>query len=140
MFKKEAFHKYTISNNTILEEELDALEEHYTIDDGFDYVMNEDLNDISYQQNGHNKHLFLYDDDSHSVLRALDAKTMSLNTSKEALGNLYSWLPLNVSNIVDLFVFGKLSFEDISNVKSMETKRIVLIFDEIKKNFNNHIN
>ena len=47
LFKKEGFHKNTISTNAILEEELDALEEHYTIDDGFDYVMHEDLDDIS---------------------------------------------------------------------------------------------
>jgi len=32
-----------------------------------------------------------------------------------------------------------LSFEDISKVKNIEIKRIVLIFDEIKKNFSNHI-
>jgi hypothetical protein len=139
IFKKEAFHKNTISTNSILVEELDALEENYTIDDGFDYVMNEDLDDISYQQNGHSKHLFLYDDDSNSVLTALDTKAISLNNHKKTLGNLYSWLPLNVSNIVDLFVFGKLSFEEISKIKSIETKRIVHIFDEIKKNFNNHI-
>lgn len=139
IFKKEAFHKNTISTHAILEEELEALEEKYTIDDGFDYVMNEDLDDISYQQNGHNKHLFLYDDDSNSVLNALDTNAISLNNHKKTLGNLYSWLPLNVSNIVDLFVFGKLSFEEISKIKSIETKRIVLIFDEIKKNFNNHI-
>ncbi len=139
IFKKEAFHKNTISTNSILVEELDALEENYTIDDGFDYVMNEDLDDISYQQNGHFKHLFLYDDDSNSVLNALDTNAISLNNHKKTLGNLYSWLPLNVSNIVDLFVFGKLSFEEISKIKSIETKRIVHIFDEIKKNFNNHI-
>lgn len=139
IFKKEAFHKNTISTNSILVEELDALEENYTIDDGFDYVMNEDLDDISYQQNGHSKHLFLYDDDSNSVLNALDTNAISLNNHKKTLGNLYSWLPLNVSNIVDLFVFGRLSFEEISKIKSIETKRIVHIFDEIKKNFNNHI-
>ena len=139
VFKKEAFHKNTISTTPILEEELEGLEEHYTIDDGFDYVMNDELNDISYQQNGHQKQLFLYDDDSNSILNALDDGNTSINNPKTALGNLYSWLPLNVSNIVDLFVFGKLSFEDISKVKSIETKRIVLIFDEIKKQFNEHI-
>ncbi|WP_372755338.1 hypothetical protein [Mariniflexile sp.] len=141
IYKKEAFHKNTVSTNAILEEELGALEEHYTIDDGFDYVMNEDLDDISYQQNGHKKNFFLYDDGdgSASVLNALDATKAKGDSSKKALGNLYSWLPLNVSNIVDLFIFGKLSFEEISKVKNIETKRIALIFDEIKKNFNDHI-
>jgi hypothetical protein len=139
IFKKEAFHKNTISTHTILKEELDALEEKYTIDDGFDYVMNEDLDDISYQQNGHHKHLFLYEDNKNSILDAFEINNISSNNSKKALGNLYSWLPLNVSNIVDLYVFGKLSFEEISKIKTIETKRIVHIFDEIKKNFSNHI-
>jgi hypothetical protein len=139
IFKKEAFHKNTISTNTILKEELAALEEKYTIDDGFDYVMNEDLDDISYQQNGHHKHLFLYEDNKNSILNAFEINNISSNNSKKALGNLYSWLPLNVSNIVDLYVFGKLSFEEISKIKTIEIKRIVQIFNEIKKNFSNHI-
>ena len=44
------------------------LEEKYTIDDDLDFVMNEELNDISYQQDHKHKHLFLYDEDDNSVL------------------------------------------------------------------------
>ena len=119
---------------------MDALKEKYTIDDGFDYVMNEDLDDISYQQNQQQKPTFLYEeDDSNSVLNAFEASDISKSDSKKALGNLYSWLPLNVSNVVDLYIFGKLTFEEIAHIKSIETKRIVFIFDEIKKNFNKNI-
>ncbi len=139
LFKNEAFHKKTMSTDTILKEELDNLEEHYTIDDDLDYIMNEELNDISYQQDNHKKQEFLYDDDNSSILKAFDAQDLSPNNSQKALGSLYHWLPLNVSNIVDLFAFGKLSFEDISKIKNIETKRLILIFDEIKEKFKDHI-
>ncbi|MEN3322302.1 hypothetical protein VP395_01055 [Mariniflexile soesokkakense] len=139
IFKKEAFHKNTISTNSILIEELDALEENYTIDDGFDYIMNEDLDDISYQQNGHNKHLFLYADSDNSILNAFEANTDISSKSNEVIGNIYSRLPINVSNIIDLYVFGKLSVEDISKVKNIEVKRINRIIDTVKKTFDTNL-
>jgi hypothetical protein len=139
LFKKEAFHKNTISTNSILEEELDDLEEKYTVDADMDFVMNEDLSDISYQQDHKHKHLFLYDDNDSSILNAFEIEEESLNNSKQILGSLYSWLPLNVSNIIDLLVFGKLSFEEISKVRSMEVKRVEFIFNEVKEKFKDHI-
>lgn len=139
LFKKEAFHKNTISTNSILEEELDDLEEKYTIDADMDFVMNEDLNDISYKQDHKHKHVFLYADNDNSILNALDIEKASLSDSKQIIGNLYSWLPLNVSNIIDLLVFGKLSFEEISKVKSIEVKRVEFIFNEVKEKFKKHI-
>lgn len=140
LFKHEAFHKNTISTNSILEEELDDLKEKYTIDADMDYVMNEDLNDISYKQDHRHKHLFLYDDNDSSVLNAFEIEEESLDDSKQILGNLYSWLPLNVSNIIDLLVFGKLSFEEISKVRDIEVKRVEFIFNEVKNKFKEHIN
>ncbi len=139
LFKKEAFHKNTISTNSILEEELDDLEEKYTVDADMDFVMNEDLNDVSYKQNHKHKHLFLYADNDTSVLNAFDIDAASLNDSRKKLGSLYSWLPLNVSNIIDLLVFGKLSFEEISKVKSIEVKRVEFIFNEVKNQFKDHM-
>ncbi|PKQ46287.1 hypothetical protein [Confluentibacter flavum] len=139
LFKKEAFHKNTISTNSILEEELDGLDEQYTIDDDWDFIMGEELNDISYHQPDKHNHIFLYDDNNSSILNAFDMEHVSANNSQKALGSLYTWLPLNVSNIVDLYIFGKLSFEDISKVKNIESSRVELIFDEIIKKFKNHI-
>jgi len=139
LFKNEAFHKNTISTNSILEEELDDLKEKYTVDADMDFVMNEDLNDISYKQDHRHKHLFLYDDNDSSVLNAFEIEEESVNDSKQILGNLYSWLPLNVSNIIDLLVFGKLSFEEISKVRAIEVKRVEFIFNEVKNKFKEHI-
>lgn len=139
LFKKEAFHKNTISTNTILEEELDDLKEEYTVDADMDFIMKEDLNDISYKQDHKHKHLFLYDDNDSSVLNAFEIDETALINSKKRLGSLYSWLPLNVSNIIDLLVFGKLNFKEVSKVSAIEVKRVEFIFNEVKNNFKDHI-
>ena len=139
LFKKEAFHKNTISTNSILEEELDALEEEYTVDDGFDYIMNDELDDISYQQDHKHKHLFLYDEHDNSVLSVFEMEDLTENKSKEVLSNIYNWLPLNVSSIIDLLVFGKLNFEEIAKIKSIEVKRVEFIYEQVKNKFKDHI-
>jgi hypothetical protein len=61
------------------------------------------------------------------------------NKSSQLLGSLYSWLPLNVSNIIDLLIFGKLSFEEISKVKNIELKRVEYIYEEVKNKFKDHL-
>ena len=139
LFKREAFHKNTISTNSILEEELDGLDEQYTIDDDWDFIMGEELHDISYNQPDKYNHLFLYDDNNSTILNAFNIENMATKKSQKALGTLYTWLPLNISNIVDLYIFGKLSFEDISKVKNMEASRVEYVFDEIIKKFKDHI-
>jgi len=139
LFKKEAFHKDTQSTSTILEEELDSLEEKYTLDADLDYVMNEDLEDISYQQDNKHKHLFLYDDKNASVINALEMEDISSQHTKKLLGKFYTWLPMNVTDIVDLFVFGKLSFEDISKIKDIEIKRIERVFEGVRKSFRKNL-
>jgi hypothetical protein len=139
LFKKEAFHKNTQSTSAILKEELDSLEEKFTIDADLDYVMDEDLEDISYQQNNSHKHLFLYDDNEACVINAFEMEDISSQHTKKFLGKFYTWLPMNVSDIVDLYVFGKLDFEDISKIKNIEIKRIERIFENIKKSFRKNI-
>lgn len=140
LFKKEAFHKNTMSTNAILEEELDGLEEKFTVDEDFDFIMNEELNDISYKQNTKHKHLFLYDDNNSSVLNAFDMEDLTKTKSKEILGKFYSRLPLMVSNIIDLHIFGELTYDDISKIKNIETRRIERIFSEVKKSLRKRIN
>ena len=139
LLKKEAFHKNTQSTSQILEEELDSLEEKFTLDADLDYVMDEDLEDISYQQDSRQKHLFLYDDKGSSVMSALEMEDISSQHTKKLLGKFYTWLPMNVTDIVDLFIFGKLSFEEISKVKDIEIKRIERIFESVQKSFRKNL-
>lgn len=129
LFKKEAFHKNTMSTHTILEEELDGLDEKFTVDEDFDIIMHEELSDISYQQDHKHKHVFVYDDNNSSLMNAFEIEDLTTENQKNLLGQFYSWLPLKVSDIVDLFVFGKLTFEEIAHVKNIERKRVERILN-----------
>lgn len=129
LFKNEAFHKNTMSTHTILEEELDGLDEKFTIDEDFDFIMHEELNDISYQQDNKHKHVFIYADNNSSLMNAFEIEDLTSLHQKNVLGKFYSWLPLTVSDIVDLFIFGKLTFDEIAEVKNTEKNRIERIIN-----------
>ena len=128
-----------MSTSSILEDELDGLDETFTIDGGYDFIMKEELNDISYKQDSEAKHVFLYDDNNSSIKNALEISDISLKRNKHLLGKLYTWLPLRVSDIVDLFVFGKLTFEEIATVKSIETKRVERVLKLAIEDFKDHL-
>lgn len=138
LFKKEAFHKNTISTDTILKDELAKLGEDYTIDADLDLVLNTELNDISYHQD-QNNHLYLYADKETSILKAFELEDLSATQPPKVFGRFYNWLPITISNIVDLYIFGNLNFEDIANIKNIEVSRVELIFDKVKNSFRRHL-
>jgi len=138
LFKEEAHHKNTVSTDTFLNKELSKLSQDYTIDADFDFILNTELNDISYNQN-ENEPLHLYADKETSILNAFEVEDLSSTPTDKVFGQLYNWLPFNVSNIVDLHVIGKLDFESIAKIKNIETKRIISIFDKVKRTFRRHI-
>lgn len=139
LFKNEAFHQNTMSTDSILKDELDGLEEEFTADEGFDFIMNEELSDISYHQDQEDKHVFVYDDNNASLQNAFDISDISTKRNKHLLGKYYTWLPLKVSDIVDLFVFGKLNFDEIATVKNIETKRVERILELAIEDFKEHL-
>jgi len=138
LFKKESFHKNTISTDTILKDELSRLGEDFTVDGDFDYILNTDLTDISYHQD-HKNHLHLYADKETSILKAFELEDLSETQSPKVFGRFYHWLPINISNIVDLYIFGNLGFDEIAKIKKIETSRVELIFDKVKKSFRRHL-
>jgi hypothetical protein len=135
LFKKEAFHKNTLSTDTILKDELESLNEEYTVDEDFDFIMNDELNDISYKQQNSQNHMFLYDSDDSTIFNAFEVTDIPPKNKEKFLGSIYSRLPMKVSDIIDLYVFGKLNYEDISKVKHMEIERIEKIFEAFNKRF-----
>jgi hypothetical protein len=138
LFKKEVFHKNTISTDEIRKHEIAKLGEEYTIDADLDLILNTELNDISYRQDMDNE-LYLYEDKETSILRAFELENLSKTESPKVFGRFYSWLPINISNIVDLYIFGDLEFEDIAKIKNIATSRVELIFDKVKKSFRSHL-
>ncbi|GGZ92616.1 hypothetical protein [Algibacter mikhailovii] len=139
LFKNEAFHQKTLSTDSILIDELDGLNEEFTVDEDYDLIMNDELSDISYHQDNEEKHIFVYDDNNMSLQNTFEISDISTKRNKHLLGKYYTWLPLRVSDIVDLFVFGKLSFEEIATVKNIETKRVERVLELAIEDFKEHL-
>lgn len=139
LFLKEAFHKNTISTHTILQEELDGLEEIFTVDADLDYIMKEELNDISYKQEDEHKHLFLYADKNSTLLKAFKVENISNLAPKKLLGNFYTWVPLNASKIIDFYVFGKLSFTEIAKIMQIDNSRVEKVINAVQKSFRKNL-
>ena len=102
--------------------------------------MNEDFDDVSYAHYNKHKHLFVYADNNSSLLETFDLQYVSPNKTQKVIGDFYNWLPSQIGNIVDLYVFGKLSFEDIAKIKHIEITRIERIFKAIKKSLRKNLN
>ena len=131
IFKKEAWHQKSVSTDKLLHQELNKLKARYSIDADGDFVMNEDLNDISYQQKKFSPQLFLSDESKESVLTAFDIDQLD-ERRKKVFRNLYSVLSLEASNVVDLYIFGKLNTTEISQIKNIDELTIREIILQVK--------
>lgn len=139
LFKDEAFHTQTMSTNSILEEELDSLEEVFTVDAGNDHIMTEELTDISYQNEDRHKHIFLYDTNDSSIITAFELEDFSPATTERLLGKFYSWVPRRAADIIDLYVFGKLDHSEIARIKKIDIEGVEKIIKNVKKGFRKHL-
>ncbi len=135
MLKKEAFHTQTISTNSILEEEMDSLEEVFSVDAGNDYIMQEEFTDISYQNEDKHKHIFLYDNNESNVIKAFELEDVSAVDTNKLLGNFYSRASQRAADIIDLYVFGNLDHSEIARVKKIDIKGVQKIIRKVRKGF-----
>jgi len=142
LFKSEAWHKDSISTKLILEEELKQLEENFTSDAGNDLIMNEELDDISYHQNNGGPKDLPYDESEEGVRTFLGLdhiKNFQENNDRTALRKIYYKLPVNTSNIVDLYILGKLSFHEIGSILSMEVSEVKEIVNFVRETIKNQL-
>ena len=143
LFDKEEFHKYTLSTSQILSKELEQLEEKFEIDLDNDLLMSDELDDISYHQDDDKKPSMLYDDAEKNIITALEVLDLRSGLSEEkrkALNKIYNWLPIETSNILDLFVFGKLSYKEIGKIKNLDTYEVKNTIRLVSKNLRKNLN
>ena len=143
LFKKEAFHKDTVSTSQILKRELHELESNFEMDLDDDLLMPDELDDISYHQNDNKKPAFLYNDAEQNIIQVLDLRDTRIDLSEDKriiLNKIYNWLPFETSNILDLFVFGKLTYEEIAIVKDVSTQEVKKSIQLVSKNLRKNLN
>lgn len=143
LFEDEKWHKRSISTKILLDEELKQLEENFTVDGDNDLIMNEELDDISYHQNDHELHLLASDGSQENALDFLDIEDTSVFEKKEnknIFDRMYKMLPLQTSNVVDLYLLGKLNIQEISHILNVDILEVKRIIDFVKENFKKQIN
>lgn len=139
LYVKEGWHQNNISTSYILEEELSRLEENFTVDSDNDLIMFEDLNDICYHQNKEKKQPFIYDDTGSEILKVINFDESTDHKKQKLLGKFYSWLPMETSNIIDLFIFGKLNFEEIATIKNITSQEVKETIINVRKSFRRNL-
>jgi hypothetical protein len=138
LLESEEWHKDSISTKLILEDELKQMEENFTMDADNDLIMNEDLDDISYHLNDKEGVSLPYDEEEEGVkvLFGLDtSETDGFWQDRKEIRKLYYKLPLNTSNIVDLYILGKLSFAEIASILKTEMAEVKEIVNFVKETF-----
>ncbi len=143
LFEDEKWHKNTISTKFVLEEELKQLEESFTVDGGNDFIMNEELDDISYHQDEHEKTFLPYDSAEENVLSFLDIKDnayLKNQSNRLTIRSMYQKLPWQTSNVVDLYLLGKLNIQEIAVILDIEIVEVKRIIEFVKENFKKGIN
>ncbi|TRZ45287.1 hypothetical protein [Robertkochia solimangrovi] len=142
LYKQESFHKDTVSTSKILKKELQMMDEQYFLDAEEDIVMKDELDDISYHQEGGERPVFLYDDTEKNIVSMIAEKdhTIKLDTEKRlAIHRVYKWLPRKTSNILDLYLFGKMDFEEIALVQKVTIDEIREIMMSVRKSFRKNL-
>lgn len=142
LFKNEEWHLDTMSTSRILNKELKQLEEKFMLDAEEDLIMSDELDDISYHQKDTQKEIFLYDDAEQNIIKTLDIYDIrnELNTEKrKVLNRIYSWLPQEMSNMVDLYIFGKLNFQEIGIVRDIDASEVKATITFVKKSFRKNL-
>jgi len=139
LYQKEGWHQQAISTNHFLMQELEKLEENYTVVGDHHFIMNEELTDNCYHQEDRKKKYFIYDDLDSEILKIIDSEPSSERNKQKLLGRFYSWLPLETSKIIDLFVFGKLNFSEIATIKEMTPQEVKSIIIDVRKSFRKNL-
>lgn len=142
LYKTESFHRNTMSTSEILKKELKTLEEKFFMDADEDTLMSDELDDISYHQQDQQKDVFLYDDAEKNIIRTLDLSNSERDldkTERFLLNKIYTWLPRKTSNVLDLYVFGKMSVDEIAEIKEVDPEEIHQLMHAVRKSFRKNL-
>lgn len=140
--KQESFHKDSLSTEELLDIELKQLQEPFYMDAEEDLIMQDELDDISYNQRGSIKGSFVYEDESRILnsLGVYERHTPDLDPArKNKVHRLYKWLPWHTATIMDLYIFGGLNVEEIAKIQETDTKRVDRVLQEVRKRFRKNL-
>lgn len=127
-----------ISIDEILKEELDKMDSRFTVDGDGDFILYEELDDISYRQNDFKPTHFILDESLEKlVIEKLNLEDLTLQSAKKRklLGGLFYKIPPRSKHIIELHVFGNQSIEEISEMLQLQEKIVEEVINSVKEKF-----
>ncbi len=141
--KTENWRTKKVDIDEIMKEELKTLEENFTVDADGDFVMFDELDDISYKQEEFKPNLIILGKSlEEDLIKSLDLEEKGISEDLEkrkTLGQLYAELSELSQSILDLYAFGNLSVEEIAEVQNMKVEDVERFISKIKIRFQTYI-
>ena len=125
-----------INIDTVLKNELNLLKEDYSVEADGDYVFDEELDDISYQQNSFNPVQFILDQPMELELTGkLDLSDASLFSDRNRIlfGASFYTLPPISKNIIELYVFGDQGIKEISETLLVDENLVDKVINRVRE-------
>ena len=125
-----------LNMDIILKDELNLLKEGYSVEADGDYIFDEDLNDISYQQDSFAPAHFILDQAMElEIIGKLNLGDSSLfsDRNRALFGAKFYTLPPVSKNIIELYVFGNLDILEISETLKVSEDTVRKVIDRVKE-------
>lgn len=113
--------------------EWDEMEEHYSTDGDGDFVMEEELDDLSYDKNDYVlRDVFVEDDEEKDIISAIDKKIghQKFNSHVQSIMPKLSKLS---ASVLELFSRQKLNHQEIAEIKGISVEQVQQYLDEARK-------
>lgn len=130
---EEEFNEYFFKNiDDYSKPEWDAMEEKYSTDGDGDYVMIEELDDISYPKNNYVlNHVFVEDDKKH-LIDKLDKQLGEENIKKHAEMVLHN-LPLPMRTVFELATEYQFTLDEIGMIRNQSFDEVVQLLEDARQ-------
>lgn len=138
LIRDEEFTPNDPSTTGILKEELEALNFKFTADAEGEVIIQDELDDISYQQERRGKDPIYLDDSliAQLIVRfQLEDKFILAKERRVLLGEHYNSIPPICKSIVEFYVYGSLDEEEISKVLDVELTSVTRVLKVVREKF-----
>lgn len=125
LITEDQFDEFFFQNiDKLTKSEWAEMEENYSTDGDGDFVMLEELDDISYPKNDYElRDILIEADEEEHIIKDLDDK-IGLDRINKHIRMLLPKLPADTASILDLFSQQKLSKEEIADIKNISVKAV----------------
>ncbi len=130
----EKFDDYFLKNiDDYSRPEWDAMEEKFSTDGDGDYVMLDELDDISYPKNDYVLNHVFIEDSKKEIMDRLDQDLGEENIKKHTAMVLYN-LPLPMRTVFKLYTEYQFTLEEIAIIRKQNLEEVRLLLENARKN------